>query len=77
MAQQDIDRLKTAVERNATVTGSAVTLIQGLAQQIRDAVDDPAELQALASSIETQAQGLADAITANTPTPPADPLPQP
>lgn len=71
MAQQDIDRLKTAVERNSTVSGSAVALIQGLAQQIRDAGDDPAELKALAESIEAQAQGLADAITANTPTPPS------
>lgn len=69
MAQEDIDRLKVAVERNTTVSQSAVTLIQGLAQQIRDAQDDPAELKALADRIDQQAQALADAVTANTPSP--------
>jgi hypothetical protein len=44
-----------------------VSLIQGLAQQVRDNADDPAELQALAGQLESSANALAQAVTANTP----------
>jgi hypothetical protein len=67
MAQQDIDNLRAKVEANGTVINSAVSLIQGLAQQVRDNADDPAELQALAGQLESSANALAQAVTANTP----------
>lgn len=70
MAQADIDALKAAVERNTSVTDSAVVLIQGLAQQIKDAADDPAQLQALAAQIDKEAGELAAAVTAGTPATP-------
>jgi chromosome segregation ATPase len=69
MAQRDIDKLKAQVEKNGSVTQSAVTLITGLAEQIRAAQDDPAELEALANSLNQQAENLAAAVTANTPAP--------
>lgn len=67
MAQADIDALKTKVERNTTVSQSAVTLIGGLAQQIRDLADDPEQLRALADQLEASTTPLADAVAANTP----------
>lgn len=69
MAQADIDKLKAKVTANTNVTQSAVALINGLAQQIRDASDDPAELQALADSLERDSAALGAAVSANTPTP--------
>jgi len=70
MAQADIDALKVAVEAEGSAVTAAVTLIEGLAQQIRDSLDDPAELKALADSINSQAKALADAVVANTPASP-------
>lgn len=65
----ELDRLSTEVAENATVIDSAVTLINGLAQQIRDLKDDPAALTALADSLDSKSNELAAAVTANTPTP--------
>lgn len=62
--------LETAVANEETVTQSAVTLIQGLAQQIAAAGTDPAALQALTNQLNTTAQSLADAVAANTPASP-------
>lgn len=67
MAQKDIDRLKASVARNTEVVQSAVALVQGLAQQIRDAQDDPEELNRIADEMEANATQLADAVAANTP----------
>jgi hypothetical protein len=69
MAQADINNLSEKVERMRTVAESSKTLIQGLAQQIRDAADDPAELKALADQLDASATSLAEAVAANTPTP--------
>ncbi len=65
-----LDRLTTEVNENTAVIDSAVTLINGLAQQIRDAVDDPAKLNALADELDAKSNALAAAVTANTPAPP-------
>ena len=74
-----LDRLTADVAAQNTLMASAVTLIGGLAAQIRAAVatgDDDA-LNALADSLEAQDNSLAAAISANTPatsstgTPPA------
>ena len=65
MSQADINRLREAVERNTGIIQSAITAFTGLAQQIRDAQDDPAELKALADQIDQNATKLAEAVAAN------------
>lgn len=67
MSQQDIDQLKAKVTANTAVTQSSVLLIQGLVQQLKDAADDPAELQAVIAEIEANTAALAAAVPANTP----------
>jgi hypothetical protein len=64
-----LDDLKAQVEANTNIEASAVILIQGIAQQLKDAIaaGDPAALAALADKLKTSATALADAITANTP----------
>jgi hypothetical protein len=59
--------LQAAVARNGDVEASAVALIQGIAQQLKDAAGDPAALAALSASLTSQADALAAAVTANTP----------
>lgn len=66
----ELDRLKAAVEKNTEVDQSAVTLLNGLAQQIRDMKDDPAKLAELADSLEARNAELAEAVTTNTPAEP-------
>lgn len=66
-----LDDLKREVEETKTVQASAVTLITEIAQKLRDAIaaGDPAALTALAADLDASATTLADAVTANTPTP--------
>lgn len=66
-----LDRIKQEVAENRTVVDSAITLISGLAQQIRDAIDDPEELNALADQLDAQQADLGAAVTANTSEAPA------
>lgn len=63
----ELDALTVQVTAQITVEQSAVTLIQGLATQIAALKTDPAALQALSNSLKGSADGLAAAITANTP----------
>lgn len=65
----EVQKLKDNVAALTTVTGSAVALIQGLADQIKALKEDPAALNALADEIASDAQALADAVAANTPAP--------
>jgi hypothetical protein len=65
----ELARLTTEVQEMAGVVDSAVVLIGGLAQQIRDMATDPAALNALADSLDAQASTLAAAVAANSPTP--------
>jgi hypothetical protein len=73
------DALTAQVAANNSVVESALTLIQGLADQIKALIaagnNDPA-LQALADSLSAEDAKLAAAVAANTPTPPA-PAPAP
>src|SRR6266542_4857392 len=62
---QELDTLKTQVEKTDTVIGSAITLIQGLAAQITALKTDPVALQALADSLNTNTQALAEVLVAN------------
>ena len=77
----DLSELQQEVEQLTDVVQSGVTLINGLADEIRELEPNQAAIDALASSIDAAAQQLADAIAANTPadtsgggtTPPTDP----
>lgn len=64
---QQLDALRAEVERVKTVDQSVLLLIQGLADQIRDAKDDPIAIQALADDLRAQTDSLAAAVAANTP----------
>lgn len=65
-----LDDLKAQVQKNTDVEASAVTLIQGIAQQLKDAGNDPAKIQALSDQLKSSADALAAAVTANTPAAP-------
>jgi hypothetical protein len=62
--------LTTEVTENTDLTGSLITLLNGIAQQLRDAAADPAAITALADQLDATNQAIATAITANTPTEP-------
>jgi hypothetical protein len=66
MAQ--LDDLKAQVTKNTEVEASAVVLIQGIAQKLKDAIaaGDPAALTQLATDLNASATSLADAVAANT-----------
>ncbi len=64
-----LDELKAKVQANTDVTTSAVTLINGLAEQLRAIATDPVAIQALADQLDAADKSLAAAIQANTPTP--------
>jgi alanyl-tRNA synthetase len=64
-----LDDLTEQVRQNTNVEQSAVTLIQGIAQKLQDAVsnNDSAALQQLAGQLSSSSAALAAAIAANTP----------
>ncbi len=64
---QNIDALEAAVTRETTVDQSAIVLLNGLAQQIKDAGVDPVKLQAVVDGITKNSDDLAAAVSANTP----------
>jgi hypothetical protein len=68
----DLTRIRAAVANNRTVDGSAVALLRGIPQLIRDAitaddVEDATNLNALADDLEASSADLAAAVTENTP----------
>lgn len=62
-------QLKTEVEAGVTVEESAVTLLNGLSAQLKQAIanNDPAAIQAIADELDKGSADLSAAITANTP----------
>lgn len=68
----NLQDLQAAVERDRTVTESAVTLLQGIAQQLRDAQasNDPNAIQAVIDQIDANTNRMAEAVAANTPAAP-------
>lgn len=68
LMSQATDNLTAAVQRETNVQSSAIALIQGLADQIKQTSTEPA-VQALADQLNANADALAQAVTANTPTP--------
>lgn len=65
----ELARLTAEVTELEAVGSSVVTFIEGLAQIIRDNQTNPAELSALADRLDSQANAISAAITANTPAP--------
>jgi hypothetical protein len=59
--------LRGSVAALTNVSASAIALIGGLAQAIRDNAEDPAALNELADQIDADASGLAASVTENTP----------
>jgi len=69
MELMTLAELKTKVEQAVTVEESAVTLISGIAQQLKDAIAngaDPAAIQAIADELDKGTADLSAAVTANT-----------
>lgn len=64
-----MDDLKAAVQRNSDAEASAVALLQGISQQLKDAknANDPAALDAAIASLDANTSALAAAVVANTP----------
>lgn len=74
-----LDNLRAQVERNTSVTDSAITLLQGLKSQLDAAIasGDPAAVQAVADTLGSETDKLAAAVTANTPAAAPTPTPTP
>jgi hypothetical protein len=67
----DLSRITNSVAANGTVIGSAVTLIEQIAEALRNAGSDQGAIDALAADLEAQAAALAAAVAANTPAAPS------
>lgn len=65
--------VQTAVTNEDTVIDSAITLLNGLAQQIKDLTPNQAAIDALAADVTSKTAALAAALTANTTVPPVAP----
>ena len=63
----DLTKIKTEVEGLTDVVDSVVTMLTGLAQEVRNAGASQASLDELAAAIESQKQELAQAVADNTP----------
>lgn len=61
------DNLATKVTANGDVQESAIVLLNGLSQLIKDAAGDPARLAAITNDLDSHTQRLAAAVIANTP----------
>lgn len=71
-------KIEAAVAHLDSVDDSILALIQQLADEVRNTPAEQAALDALADSLDSKAQALADAVTANTPAAePTPPEPEP
>lgn len=62
-----MDNIAREVAETKTVVESAIVLINGIADRIREAGVDAEKLEALSSELDGTAKTLADAVAANTP----------
>jgi ubiquitin-protein ligase len=64
--------LQNSVAAQTTVESSIVTLLDGIAQQLRDAQanNDPAAIQAVIDQIDSNTKAMSEAVTRNTPAAP-------
>jgi hypothetical protein len=67
----DLSRIESEVAENTDATQSAVSLLDTLAEEIRNNTNDPAALNALADALSGNSDRLAAAVTRNTPAAPA------
>lgn len=67
-----IDDLKAAVQRTTDAEDSVIVLLQGISQQLKDAVaaNDPAQIDAVIASLDANTAKLASAVVDNTPAAP-------
>ncbi len=65
----ELTRLTQEVAETQGAVQSAIALLEGLSQFIRDHVDDPAALNQLADNLDAQQAAIAAAVAAN-PIPP-------
>lgn len=67
-----MDDLRRAVERNTSVDESAITLLQGISQQLKDALanNDPKAIQDIINTLDADSDKMAKAVTDNTPSSP-------
>jgi hypothetical protein len=63
----DLSNITAKVAANGSVIGSAVTLIEQIAEALRNAGSDQGAIDALAADLDAQAASLAAAVAANTP----------
>jgi ribosomal 50S subunit-associated protein YjgA (DUF615 family) len=66
---QATDNLAAAVQRETTIQTSAIALIQGIADQLRQVSTDP-QVQALADQLNQNTDALARSVADNTPAAP-------
>lgn len=62
---EQLDNLTNEIAQMRGAVDSAITLINGLADQIEELQNDPAALQALADDLRGQKEQLAAAVDAN------------
>lgn len=65
--KQELERLTVEVAETKTVMASAVTLLQGLSDRIKEADGDKAKLTELTDELDSNTNALAQAVAANTP----------
>lgn len=70
----ELTQLTASVEKLKTADASLITLVQGIADQIRAGADDKAKMLALANDLDAESSAVTAAVLANT-TPPPVPVP--
>lgn len=63
----ELDKLRSEVEENKTVIGSAVVLLNNLSERLRAVAGDATATSALADELDANNASLAAAVAANTP----------
>ena len=70
----ELEELQKQVAENTNLEQSAIQLIEGIADQLEAAKDDPEKIAELTASLKGTATALAAAIAENTP---IEPVPEP
>lgn len=68
---KEMTDLQAEVAETETVVASAIVLLKGLSERIKEAGTDPVKLRALTSQLDAKNAELAAAIVENTPAEPA------
>jgi hypothetical protein len=63
----DLTALQAAVQKDTDAENSAITLLNGLSSALTAAKADPVAVQAIADQLSANADALAAAVVANTP----------